>query len=112
MPWILRFFALSLLFAPALAHAQVMISDPGFVAETIHTGNGMISVEFGPSGRMYVAEKQGRVLTFASDGAGGYLAPTELADLRAAVDASQESGLLGMAVDPDFANNRHLSTLR
>lgn len=100
--------ALAAALLPAAAEAQVVISDPSFVADTIHQGNGMISIEFGPNGKMYVAEKQGRVLHFAPDGSGGFNAPSVLADLRNAVDASQESGLLGMAVDPDIANNHFI----
>lgn len=92
-----------------VARAQVTISDPNFVAETLHTGNGMISTDFHPTtGRIYVAEKQGRILTLAPNGSGGFNAATEFADLRAAVVPDQESGLLGMVVDPDFVNNRHI----
>jgi glucose/arabinose dehydrogenase len=92
-----------------VARAQVTISDPNFVAESLHTGNGMISVDFHPTtGRIYVAEKQGRILTLAPNGSGGFNAATEFADLRAAVVPDQESGLLGLVLDPDFVNNRHI----
>lgn len=67
----------------------------------------MISIELDSAGRLYVAEKQGRVIVMAPSG-GGYTAGTVLADLRNAVDADQESGLLGMALDPNFTTNRYM----
>ncbi|MCK6549831.1 PKD domain-containing protein [Myxococcota bacterium] len=87
------------------------LSDPNFVHETLYQGNGMISFAFGPSGQLYVAEKQGRVLHFAPNGTGGFAAPTVFADLRTSVDSVAESGLLGLALDPDFATNRYIYLL-
>ncbi|WP_269538932.1 PQQ-dependent sugar dehydrogenase [Cerasicoccus fimbriatus] len=44
-------------------------SDPNFVTETIYSGNGVISLEFDDEGRLYVIEKQGRLLVLEpSDG--------------------------------------------
>lgn len=53
----------ALLSAAGVLHAQTF-SDPGFVAETIYQGNGMISMAFDHEGRLYVTEKQGRILQF------------------------------------------------
>ncbi len=39
-------------------------SDPNFVEEEIYRGNGMISMAFDDTGRLYVTEKQGRLLLF------------------------------------------------
>ncbi|MCK6550482.1 PQQ-dependent sugar dehydrogenase [Myxococcota bacterium] len=94
--------------APSIARAQVTITDPNFVLETIHSGNGMVTIEPGPGGRLYVCEKRGRVLHFAPNGNGGFNAPTVFLDITANVAWEQESGLLGIALDPDFANNRHM----
>lgn len=101
--------AIAAVFAtPSPARAQVAVSDPSFVVEVLNTGAGTISIEFDASGRMYVAEKQGRLLLFAPNGSGGFSAPIVVADLRATVAADQESGLLGMALDPSFASNRFI----
>ena len=39
---------------------------------------------------------------------GGFQAPSVLLDLTASVDPAQESGLLGLEIDPDHANNRFI----
>src|SRR5688572_10349478 len=105
---LLHHFALTPLLAATQLNAQVTVLDPNFVVDTLHSGNGMISVDFGPGGRLYVAEKQGRILTLEPDGSGGFNAATVFADLTADVDPDEESGLLGLFVDPDFANNRYM----
>ena len=89
------------------ADAQIF-SVPNFVDEVLFTGDGATALDFGPTGVLYVTEKQGRVLYATPDGQGGYNAPQVLLDLRSSVFTSQESGLLGIAVDPDFTINRHL----
>ncbi|MEM7278109.1 MAG: PQQ-dependent sugar dehydrogenase [Pseudomonadota bacterium] len=65
-----------------------------------------VDLELPPSATSfwYVAEKAGRVQRFANT-AGASMAETVL-DLRDAVDGSfSESGLLGIAFDPDFVSN-------
>ncbi|QTD49174.1 PQQ-dependent sugar dehydrogenase [Sulfidibacter corallicola] len=84
------------------------VSDPNFVVDAIHFGNGMISIEFLPNGSMLVCEKRGVILLFTPDGSGGFNDPTTFADLRSQIDATQESGLLGMAVDPEYDQTRHI----
>lgn len=97
----------ALLLAASLAAVPFLV-DPNFVAQTLYQGHGMISVDFGPNGRLYVAEKVGRILTFAPDGNGEFYEPTQLADLRSEIDADAESGLLGLIVDQDFARTRYM----
>ena len=46
------------------AHAVASFSVPGFVDEEVYAGNGMITVRFDAAGRLWVIEKQGRVLVF------------------------------------------------
>jgi len=46
------------------AIAAPTFSVPGFVDETVYQGNGMISMRFDTAGRLWVCEKQGRVLVF------------------------------------------------
>ncbi len=61
------------------------------------------ALEFAPDGRLFVAEQRGtlRVVT-----AGGTLA-TAL-NISGRVDSAGERGLLGVAFDPGFSNNRHV----
>ena len=83
-------------------------TDPNFSVDQIQFGNGKTKIAFDSAGRMYVAEKQGRLLLFNPDGSGGLQAPSVLLDLTASVDPAQESGLLGLEIDPDHANNRFI----
>ena len=55
--------ALALTMLPE-THAAPTFSVPGFVDETLYQGNGMISMRFDNAGRLWVCEKQGRVLVF------------------------------------------------
>ncbi len=93
--------------ALGLARGQE-VRVPGFRYELIHSGNGMTAMDFDPAGRLFVCEKQGRVLVLEPDGAGSYKPPVEFADLRDEVNPEGESGLLGIALDPGFAGNRHV----
>ena len=61
------------------------------------------SIRFAPDGRVFVAEKRGRVLEYDS------LAdptPTLFADLRTKVHDFWDRGLLGLALDPRFTTGR------
>ncbi|MEO5915972.1 MAG: PQQ-dependent sugar dehydrogenase [Luteolibacter sp.] len=102
-----RLLAFAILASAPGAHAQ-KISAAGFSYEQIHSGNGMTALDFDSSGRMFVCEKQGRVLVFNPDGKGGFKAPGVFADFRKEVNPDGESGLLGIAVDPQFTTNHFL----
>ncbi len=82
--------------------------DGNFTTDFIDSGAGRTKIEFDPAGRLYLAEKRGRVLQYAPNGSGGFLAPAVLLDIQADVDFESEGGLLGMALDPDFPVNRFL----
>ena len=49
---------------PNYLEAAPTFSVPGFVDETLYQGNGMISMRFDSTGRLWVAEKRGRILVF------------------------------------------------
>jgi len=83
----------------------------GFVQETIHQGNGMISVRFDFAGRLWVCEKQGRVLVLSPTSPTTFGAPVVFADMVSQVNTNAESGMTGMTLDPDFQKNRHLYVL-
>lgn len=56
---------------------------------------------FMADGRILVTEREGRVRVIEN----GKLNPTPYLDLKDTILAAGEGGLLGIAVDPDFANN-------
>lgn len=100
--------SLLLLISPvALSSASAQPS--GFTLELIEweSGGGSTCVEFLPNGTMLVGLKTGTILAYAPDGGGGFDSPIPLHVLTG-VDFSLEAGLLGLAVDPEFASTRHL----
>ena len=88
----------------ALPSSAAAIVPAGFQESTVWSGLvNPTSVRFADDGRVFVAEKRGRVLQFDS------LAdptPTVFADLSTAVHDFWDRGLLGMALDPHFTNGR------
>ena len=94
------------------------IGVPAAVAATLPTGyeertvaSGLTAptaVDWAPDGRMFVAEKAGRVRVVT---AAGTLLAAPLLDISAHVHPSGDRGLLGIAVDTSFASNRYLYLL-
>ena len=74
--------------------------------ETLTSGlSGPLDVAFAlDADRRYVAEQRGLVRVHESDG----LRSSPLLDMRETVVAGGEQGLLGIALHPDFADNRRL----
>src|SRR5918994_2046137 len=101
---VLRPLLLALLLVVALPSGASAIVPPGFQESTAFSGLvAPTSVRFASDGRVFVAEKRGRVLEYDS------LAdptPTVFADLSTAVHDFWDRGMLGMALDPDFTNGR------
>ncbi len=100
--------ALAALSFPSLSQAADQYLCPGFTWEPIYKGHGMISIDFDPTGAMYVTEKAGRVLLFEPNPAvrGTYKDPVPLLDLTSVIYNDNESGVLGIAIDPQF-NTTH-----
>ncbi len=96
----------ALLAAAALpARASV---PPGFVDEVIKDGfNLPVAIAFDGTGRLFVAEKRGIVRVIQN----GLLLPTPFIDLVAEVHDAGDKGMLGLALDPDFATNRRVYLL-
>jgi glucose/arabinose dehydrogenase/PKD repeat protein len=94
------------------------IGVPAAVAATLPTGyeertvaSGLTAptaVDWAPDGRMFVAEKAGRVRVVT---ASGTLVTNPLLDISSHVHPSGDRGLLGIAVDTSFASNRFLYLL-
>ncbi len=75
----------------------------GFVVSTLATGlSEPVALDFAPDGRLFVAERGGCVRIVAD----GVIAEPPLLEID--VYVSNESGLLGMALDPDFAQNHYV----
>ncbi|MFC4553295.1 MULTISPECIES: PQQ-dependent sugar dehydrogenase [Halorussus] len=74
--------------------------------ETLATGfDAPLDVEFAPDAdRRYVADQQGRVFVHESGG----LRDRPFLDLRESVTVGSETGLLGIALHPNFARNRRV----
>jgi glucose/arabinose dehydrogenase len=67
-----------------------------------------VAVAWAPDGRMFVAEKEGRVRVVLADGT---LKTTPLIDISGHVNNNWDHGLLGIAVDSDFVSNHYLYLL-
>ncbi|TMA71699.1 MAG: PKD domain-containing protein, partial [Deltaproteobacteria bacterium] len=77
---------------------------PGFQRSTVVSGLSEPTVlEFAPDGRLFVGERGGRILTVEN----GSLLPLPLVQL-AADTLNGERGLVGLALDPNFATNGYL----
>jgi PKD repeat protein/glucose/arabinose dehydrogenase len=90
--------ALLALAAPAGA-APVL--QPGFELETVATGLTLpVGVTWAPDGRMFISEKDGILKVRKPDGT-----TDVVLDMRNQVNSFSDRGLLGIAVDRDFADN-------
>jgi glucose/arabinose dehydrogenase/PKD repeat protein len=81
----------------------------GYEERTVASGlTAPTAVDWAPDGRMFVAEKAGRVRVVT---AAGTLVSAPLLDISDHVHPSGDRGLLGIAVDTSFASNRYLYLL-
>ena len=70
--------------------------------------DGPTALAYAPDGRLFVAEKAGRVRVVGAD---GRLHPEPVIDISDHVNSYWDRGLLGIAVDADFASNRSVYLL-
>ena len=93
---------LSLTFATLATLAQTF-TEAGFSAETVAqvTRFNTVGFTFAPDGRIFTWEKPGVVRIVKN----GVLLPTPFLNLSARVNSNADSGLLGLALDPNFASN-------
>ncbi len=86
--------------------SQAPLAAPAcFQAQTVVSGlNLPTSFAFAPDGRIFIAEKNGDVRVFKN----GALLPTPVIDISARVNNYWDRGLIGMALDPNFATNGYL----
>jgi glucose/arabinose dehydrogenase/PKD repeat protein len=99
--------ALTVTGTPGPAAAAVLPS--GFREQTVLTGlDQPMNIEFAPDGRIFVAEKAGRIKVFDSI---ADQTPTLFADLSASVHNQHDRGLLGLALHPDFPTQPYVYVL-
>ena len=112
-PWLSRAaavvgFAGIALFA-GISPATAATLPAGFQETTVASGlTAPTNVAWAPDGRMFIAEKGGRVRVVTAAGA---LLSTPLLDISDHVHTSGDRGLLGIAVDSSFASNKYLYLL-
>ncbi len=98
----------ALLIVAAPAAAVTLPTD--FSADNMTPGQTFVAptaIAFVPDGRMFVAEKGGRVYLVTN----GVKPSTPVVDLRAEVLDKNDKGLLGIAVDPDWYHTHYLYLL-
>lgn len=84
--------------------ASALVEQPGFRVTTILSGlNEPTAVAFAPDGRIFVTERGGVIKAF--DGMADTTSTT-VVDMSAEVHAVEDRGMLGLAIDPDFATGR------
>jgi len=107
-----RTIACALLAALALAgraRAATSYKQPGFSETAVFTGlTNPTVVRFLPDGRVLVAEKSGLLKLFPNISTNTF---TVVADLRTATHNFWDRGLLGLAIDPNFATNNYVYVL-
>lgn len=100
---VVGFALLSVWLAAPNARAQAVL-PPEFDEEIFVSGlDKPTDLAFAPDGRVFVAEKNGRVRVVTSD---GQLLPAPFVTM--AVSADNDRGLMSVSVDPDFSANRYL----
>nr|MDT0662359.1 PQQ-dependent sugar dehydrogenase [Micromonospora sp. DSM 115978] len=91
------------------APAAAVTLPAGFQEQVVFSGlNLPTNIEFAPDGRVFVAEKGGRVKVYDSL---SDPTPTIFADLSANVHSQHDRGLLGLAIHPQFPAEPYLYVL-
>jgi hypothetical protein len=108
--WLKWALATIALVALAPAPVRAVTAPNGFVVENAIPGSGFdtpVAIAFLPDGRMFVAEKRGRVYEVQN----GVVSPTPLWAGENEVLNIDDRGLLGLAVDPNYFLNHYIYLL-
>ncbi|MBC7931546.1 MAG: PQQ-dependent sugar dehydrogenase [Rubrivivax sp.] len=96
----LRLLVATLLVLASAQAGRAAVLPEGFTERQIASGlTGATAMALAPDGRLFVCRQNGQLRVIKN----GALLPTPF--LTLSVDATGERGLLGVAFDPDFANN-------
>ena len=94
---------------PCFAAAAATTVVPRFAEQAVLDGlKYPTAVSFGPSGRIFIAEKSGLIKKFSGP---EDTTPKVVADLRTEVHSFIDRGLLGMTIDPAFPKKPHIYAL-
>jgi glucose/arabinose dehydrogenase len=95
-----RLFTVAFILFACAGGARAATLPEGFTEKQIASGlTGATAMAFAPDGRLFVCQQSGQLRVIKN----GALLPVPF--LTVDVDATGERGLLGVAFDPDFANN-------
>lgn len=90
---------------PAPLHAQGIVLPDGFVQEAIAAGFSLpTDFAFAPDGRIFVAEKAGRIRIVQN----GSVPGAPLLDISSRVNSMFDRGLLGITLHPNFPSTPYL----
>lgn len=84
--------------------SQTQFTQPGFTDTLVTNVDAPTALAFTPDGRMLITNQQGQLRVYDDD----RLLPTPALDISGRVCANSERGLLGVAVDREFAANRYI----
>ncbi len=93
---------------PARSDATITFTPSGFIEETVASGLPFATgIAFADDGRMFIALKGGVVRVYQN----GTLLPTPFIDISAQVSDSNDRGLLGITLHPDFPTTPYVYLL-
>jgi glucose/arabinose dehydrogenase/Ca2+-binding RTX toxin-like protein len=84
--------------------ASAVTTPPGFTDSLVSSVNQPTALAFTPDGRMLVTTQDGKLRVYEDE----TLLPEPALDLTDEICADAGRGLLGIAVDPDFATNHYI----
>ncbi|HEY7160573.1 MAG TPA: PQQ-dependent sugar dehydrogenase, partial [Acidobacteriota bacterium] len=101
-------FLFSFLLFTSLTQA-ITFNDQGFTSETVLTlpAFSIVGATFAPDGRIFVWQREGVVRIYKN----GQLLPTPFVDITPQVNIGGDRGLLGVAIDPNFAQTGYVYLL-
>jgi glucose/arabinose dehydrogenase/regulation of enolase protein 1 (concanavalin A-like superfamily) len=112
IPAITSVWASAHIVKPKPAHATSAVTStntafpnllPGFAQKQLAAGlKDPIVFAFAPNGDIYIGEQQGTILIYRN----GAILPTPLGTIS--TDGTNEKGLLGLALDPNYASNGYI----
>ncbi|MFP2910774.1 PQQ-dependent sugar dehydrogenase [Pyxidicoccus sp. 3LFB2] len=86
------------------SESSAITLPPSYTDALVATVGQPTALAFTPDGRLLITTQPGRLRIVAN----GALLPTPALDLNSRLCTNSERGLLGVAVDPAFATNRHI----
>ena len=100
--------AMAMVGRPASSEATITFTPSGFVEDVVASNLPFATgIAFAPDGRMFITLKGGVVRVYQN----GALLPTPFLDITSQVSNSNDRGLLGIAIHPDFPHTPYVYLL-